>query len=158
MPARSARAQAVDRAVLLNLEVLAIAVAAFAAGAIIAFVFRARSVAAEPAEETRPEFGSSLAMLSAGIREVGRGDYTKNLAVADVELSDLAVALNRLIHGMREFLIALRTSGGDLAAASGGLRETAASSLAIIEGSTVAQRQLDDGVVEQAKIVATATE
>lgn len=140
-----------------ELEILAIALAAFAAGAIIALVFRARFTAA-PKPETPKALGASIAVLSAGIREVGRGDYTKNLAVADADLADLAVALNRLILGMREFLIALRGSGGQLAGASGGLRETASNSLAVIEGSTVAQRQLDDGVVEQAKIVANATE
>ena len=156
MRARSARAPAVER--VLNFEVVAIAAAAFAAGAIIALILRARLVVAPNPQEAQPQLGTGLAVLSAGVREVGRGDYTKNLAVGDAELSDLSVALNRLIHGMREFLIALRASGGQLAGASSGLRETAANSLAVIEGSTVAQRQLDDGVVEQAKIVANATE
>ena len=46
----------------------------------------------------------SLGALTTGVREVAAGDLTKNLAVADGPLGELAVSLNKLIYGMREFL------------------------------------------------------
>ncbi len=47
---------------------------------------------------------TSIAALASGIREVSQGDFTKNIAVSDAALQELAIALNKLIFGMREFL------------------------------------------------------
>jgi methyl-accepting chemotaxis protein len=100
--------------------------------------------------------GSSLATLTAGVREVAGGDLTKNLAVTDGPLSELAIVLNKLIFGMRDFLGALHVNATHLSRAGSELRDTAANSLAVIEGSAVAQQQLDEGIVEQSAIVDAA--
>ena len=98
----------------------------------------------------------SLAMLTAGVREVAGGDLTKNLAIADGPLSELAIGLNKLIFGMREFLRAVHENAAHLGRAGMELRETAANSLAVIEGSSLAQQQLDEGIVEQSTIIDVA--
>jgi len=100
--------------------------------------------------------GGSLAMLTAGVREVAGGDLTKNLAIADGPLSELAIGLNKLIFGMREFLRAVHENAAHLGRAGMELRETAANSLAVIEGSSLAQQQLDEGIVEQSTIIDVA--
>ena len=97
--------------------------------------------------------GQSLAALTTGVREVAAGDLTKNLAVADGPLGDLAVGLNKLIFGMRDFLGTLHEETGKLGAAGGDLQDTAGASLAVIEGGAIAQKQLEDGIVEQSRIV-----
>ena len=99
----------------------------------------------------------SLASLAAGIREVSQGDFTKNIAVSDGQLQDLAIALNKLIFGMREFLRTLHTNAGNLSDAGTDLRTTASTALAVIEGAAVAQGQLDEGIQEQSRIVEEAT-
>lgn len=100
---------------------------------------------------------NSLASLASGIRDVSQGDFTKNIAVSDGALQDLAIALNRLIFGMREFLSQLRDNAGNLGAAGSGLSSTASTALAVIEGAAVAQGQLDEGIQEQSRIVEQAT-
>ncbi len=100
---------------------------------------------------------SSISALASGIREVSQGDFTKNLAVSDGALSELAIALNKLIFGMREFLGNLHQNATQLGTAGGELQTTAATALAVIEGSTVAQGQLDEGINEQSRIVEQAT-
>ncbi len=99
----------------------------------------------------------SVSALASGIREVTQGDFTKNLAVSDGALSELAIALNKLIFGMREFLGHLHKNASQLGVAGGELLTTASTALAVIEGSTVAQGQLDDGINEQSSIVDQAT-
>jgi methyl-accepting chemotaxis protein len=99
----------------------------------------------------------SLSALASGIREVSQGDFTKNIAVSDAQLQDLAIALNKLIFGMREFLSRLHANAGNLSGAGSELRATASTALAVIEGASVAQGQLDEGIQEQARIVDTAT-
>ncbi len=100
--------------------------------------------------------GTSITALTTGVREVASGDLTKNLAVADGPLGELAVSLNKLIFGMRDFLAALHREAQRLGAAGGELHETASSSLAVIEGGAIAQRQLEEGIVEQSQIVDVA--
>ncbi len=100
--------------------------------------------------------GSNIATLTAGVRDVATGDLTKNLAIPDGPLSELTIGLNKLIFGMRDFLGSLHENAGQLGQAGAELRETAANSLAVIEGSTVAQQQLDEGIVEQSRIIDTA--
>jgi methyl-accepting chemotaxis protein len=100
--------------------------------------------------------GSSLANLTAGVRDVASGDLTKNLAVTDGPLSELGVGLNKLIFGMRDFLGAMHQNATHLGRSGSELRETAANSLAVIEGSAVAQQQLDEGILEQSGIVQAA--
>jgi len=97
--------------------------------------------------------GRSVAALTAGVREVAAGDLTKNLAVADGPLSELAIGLNKLIFGMRDFLGAMHEEAQRLGEAGGDLQSTATSSLAVIEGGAIAQKQLEDGIVEQSQIV-----
>jgi methyl-accepting chemotaxis protein len=101
-------------------------------------------------------FGPSLANLTAGVRDVASGDLTKNLAVSDGPLSELGVGLNKLIFGMRDFLTAMHDNASHLGKSGAQLRDTAATSLAVIEGSAIAQQQLDEGIVEQSSIIASA--
>ncbi len=100
---------------------------------------------------------TSIAALASGIREVSQGDFTKNIAVSDVALQELAIALNKLIFGMREFLGQLHRNTGTLGAAGSDLRSTASTALAVIEGAALAQGQLDEGIQEQGRIVEEAT-
>ncbi|MEO9171401.1 MAG: methyl-accepting chemotaxis protein [Candidatus Baltobacteraceae bacterium] len=99
----------------------------------------------------------SITALVSGIREVAQGDFTKNIAVSDVALKDLAIALNKLIFGMRSFLGKLHTNASSLGGAGSDLRSTASTALAVIEGASLAQGQLDEGIQEQSRIVEEAT-
>jgi methyl-accepting chemotaxis protein len=122
--------------------------------------FRPAQRTALPRGESASNGGSlnvSLSALAAGIREVSQGDFTKNIAVSDGQLQDLAIALNKLIFGMREFLGRLHGNAGELGTAGTELRGTASTALAVIEGAAVAQGQLDEGIQEQARIVDEAT-
>ncbi len=124
--------------------------------------FRGGARAALPrGEGTSVALGSGastgLGALAAGIREVSQGDFTKNIAVSDAALQDLAIALNKLIFGMREFLGQLHANANNLGSAGVDLRSTASTALAVIEGASVAQGQLDEGIQEQTRIVEEAT-
>jgi methyl-accepting chemotaxis protein len=160
--------------------------AAFAAvGSLFAYLLSNPSVAATQAAEVAKSFGivavgndgaravplggsnghangsatglaTSLAALTAGVREVAAGDLTKNLAVGEGPLSDLAIALNKVIFGLREFLGGMQRNAAQLGQAGSDLRTTTANSLAVIEGSAVAQQTLDEGIVEQSSIVDVA--
>ena len=99
----------------------------------------------------------SISALAAGVREVSQGDFTKNIAVSDAALQELAIALNKLIFGLREFFGQLHASSGQLGSSGTNLRTTASTALAVIEGASVAQGQLDDGIKEQSRIVEEAT-
>src|SRR6185503_1775162 len=100
---------------------------------------------------------AGIASLASGVREVSQGDFTKNIAVPDASLQELAIALNKLIFGMREFLAQLHENAGQLGSAGSDLQSTASTALAVIEGAAVAQGQLDEGIKEQSNIVETAT-
>jgi methyl-accepting chemotaxis protein len=100
----------------------------------------------------------SISALAAGIREVSQGDFTKNLAVSDGMLSELAIALNKLIFGLRDFLGDLHGSASHLSSAGAELRMTASTALAVMEGAGVAHGQLDEGINEQSNIVEHATQ
>ena len=100
---------------------------------------------------------TSLASLASGIRDVSLGDFTKNIAVSDAALQDLAIALNKLIFGMRDFLGQLHKNADNLGVAGSDLHSTASTALAVIEGASVAQGQLDEGIQEQSRIVEAAT-
>ncbi len=119
--------------------------------------FRSTSRTALPRGEHNGISSTSISALASGIREVSQGDFTKNIAVSDVALQELAIALNKLIFGMREFLGQLHTNAGHLGGAGTDLRTTASTALAVIEGAAVAQGQLDEGIQEQARIVDEAT-
>ncbi len=99
---------------------------------------------------------ATIAALTAGIREVSQGDFTKNLAVTDGPLSELGIALNKLIFSTRDFLSAMKGNVERLAVAGSELTDTAGNSLAVIEGSSVAQQQLEEGILEQSSIVSAA--
>jgi methyl-accepting chemotaxis protein len=96
---------------------------------------------------------TTLASIAAGIREVSQGDFTKNIAVSEAPLADLAAALNKLILGIRSFLGQLDERAEQLGVAGSDLHTTASTALAVIEGAAVAHGQLDEGVQEQSKIV-----
>lgn len=119
--------------------------------------FRGGGRVALPRGDSVANLQISLASLAAGIRDVSQGDFTKNIAVSDTMLQDLAIALNKLIFGLRGFLGQLHTSTDQLGGAGGELQSTASTALAVIEGASVAQGQLDEGIQEQSKIVDEAT-
>jgi methyl-accepting chemotaxis protein len=119
--------------------------------------FRGFARSALPRGENGMAMVTSVSALAAGIREVSQGDFTKNIAVSDAALQDLAIALNKLIFGMREFLRQLHANASNLGASGSGLRNTANTALAVIEGASVAQGQLDEGIQEQGRIVDEAT-
>jgi methyl-accepting chemotaxis protein len=118
--------------------------------------FSGGSRVALPRGDSVANLHTSLASMAAGIREVAQGDFTKNIAVSDAALQDLAIALNKLIFGIRSFLGQLHDRAAKLGAAGGELQTTASTALAVIEGASVAQGQLDDGVKEQSSIVEEA--
>jgi methyl-accepting chemotaxis protein len=119
--------------------------------------FRGGNRLSLPRGDAMVAFQISLASLAAGIREVSSGDFTKNIAVSDAALQDLAIALNKLIFGLRRSLGQLHGDAGQLGAAGGELQGTAATALAVIEGAAVAQGQLDEGIQEQSSIIGEAT-
>ncbi|HTX57968.1 MAG TPA: methyl-accepting chemotaxis protein [Candidatus Acidoferrales bacterium] len=120
--------------------------------------FRSTARAALPRGDVNGSpMSTSIAALASGIREVSQGDFTKNIAVSDAQLQDLAIALNKLIFGMREFLRQLHGNADNLGGAGTDLRTTASTALAVIEGAAVAQGQLDEGIQEQSRIVDEAT-
>ncbi|HEY0614759.1 MAG TPA: methyl-accepting chemotaxis protein [Candidatus Elarobacter sp.] len=135
----------------------------FAAGTALAWLLGggaprdADEVAARSGSE-RPELpaGSALrqdlAALTSAVREVASGDLTKNL-VSDGPLSELAAGVNALVLGMRDFLATMHEDAARLGGAGNDLQSTASSSLAVIEGGAIAQKQLEDGIVEQSQIV-----
>jgi methyl-accepting chemotaxis protein len=74
----------------------------------------------------------ALAVLAGDVREVAAGDLTRDFSV--------------FVGGMRHEAERLGAAGSDL-------HHTAESSLAVIEGGAIAQKQLEDGIVEQSRIV-----
>ena len=144
---------------------IAASLAMLVAGTLLAVFFgapRARQAQEELALSARPDrlalppgspLGTSIAALTTGVRQVASGDLTKNLAVADGPLSELAISLNKLIYGMRDFLGTMHGQAQRLGTAGGELHETASQSLAVIEGGAIAQKQLEEGIVEQSQIV-----
>jgi methyl-accepting chemotaxis protein len=95
----------------------------------------------------------NIAALTMGVNEVARGDLTGNLAVAEGPLAELGIGLNTLVFGMRDFLGTMHDEAQRLGSAGGDLQATASSSLAVIEGGAIAQKQLEDGIREQSHIV-----
>lgn len=120
--------------------------------------FGVTSRPALPRGESAGNLQNGIAALASGIREVTQGDFTKNIAVSDAALQELAISLNKLIFGMREFLGQLHENAGQLGGAGGDLHGTASTALAVIEGAAVAQGQLDEGIKEQSRIVDEATD
>jgi methyl-accepting chemotaxis protein len=119
--------------------------------------FRGGGRAALPRGDSLTSLQMSLASLTAGIRDVSQGDFTKNIAVSDAVLQELAIALNKLIFGMRAFLGQLHGNADQLGSAGTDLHSMASTALAVIEGASVAQGQLDEGIQEQSKIIEEAT-
>ncbi len=107
--------------------------------------------------ETNGAIQHSISALASGIREVSAGDFTKNIAVSDGALQELAIALNKLIFGIRSFLGQLHSNTATLGTSGTDLHRTASTALAVIEGASVAQGQLDEGIQEQSRIVDEAT-
>ncbi|MDQ2681675.1 MAG: methyl-accepting chemotaxis protein [Candidatus Eremiobacteraeota bacterium] len=146
------------------------------AGIIVSLLFQAEIAPVESADALEPRqlafrgngrvalngqtasLHTSIAALASGVRELSQGDFTKNLAASDAALADLAIALNKMIFGMREFLGQLHDNAAQLGTSGEGLRDTASTALAVIEGAAVAQGQLDEGIHEQSQIVEAATQ
>jgi methyl-accepting chemotaxis protein len=129
----------------------------FIAGAVVSSLFFGDMATIEELGEVDPRQLAFRSLGPSGIREVSQGDFTKNIAVSDAALQDLAIALNKLIFGMRDFLHQLHDNAGNLGEAGADLRTTASTALAVIEGAAVAQGQLDEGIREQSHIVEEAT-
>ncbi len=96
---------------------------------------------------------ANIEALTTGVNEVARGDLTGNLAVAEGPLAELGIGLNTVVFGMRDFLGTMHDEAQQLGAAGIDLQSTASSSLAVIEGGAIAQKQLEDGIGEQSQIV-----
>jgi methyl-accepting chemotaxis protein len=96
---------------------------------------------------------ANIEALTTGVNEVARGDLTGNLAVAEGPLAELGIGLTTVVFGMRDFLGTMHDEAQRLGAAGGDLQATASSSLAVIEGGAIAQKQLEDGIGEQSQIV-----
>ena len=96
---------------------------------------------------------ANIEALTAGVNEVARGDLTGNLAVAEGPLAELGIGLTTVVFGMRDFLGTMHDEAQQLGAAGSDLQATASSSLAVIEGGAIAQKQLEDGIGEQSHIV-----
>jgi methyl-accepting chemotaxis protein len=107
--------------------------------------------AAKPAAMV--ELEANIEALTTGVNEVARGNLTGNLAVAEGPLAELGIGLTTVVFGMRDFLGTMHDEAQRLAAAGGDLQSTASSSLAVIEGGAIAQKQLEDGIGEQSQIV-----
>lgn len=120
------------------------------------FAFHGNGRVAVPNQNSNLHTG--IAALTSGVRELSQGDFTKNLAASDGALADLAIALNKVIFGMREFLLQLHENAANLGSSGNGLRDTASTALAVIEGAAIAQGQLDVGIHEQSQIVEAATQ
>ncbi|MDP9105631.1 MAG: methyl-accepting chemotaxis protein [Candidatus Eremiobacteraeota bacterium] len=99
------------------------------------------------------ELEANIEALTTGVNDVARGDLTGNLAVAEGPLAELGIGLNTLVFGMRDFLGTMHDEAQRLGAAGSDCRSTASSSLAVIEGGAIAQKQLEDGIGEQSQIV-----
>ncbi|HEV3088127.1 MAG TPA: methyl-accepting chemotaxis protein [Candidatus Elarobacter sp.] len=149
-----------------SLAALAVSAALFLAVAIAGWLLAGSAAAAEGDPElaalrgserlalpANGSLGQSLAALTTGVRDVASGDLTKNLAVADGPLGELAVGLNKLIFGMRDFVGTMHREADSLGGAGTDLQATATASLAVIEGGAIAQKQLEEGIVEQSQIV-----
>jgi methyl-accepting chemotaxis protein len=122
------------------------------AGALLAWLADAPGTgAAQPA--AMAELEANIEALTTGVNEVARGDLSGNLAVAEGPLAELGIGLTTVVFGMRDFLGTMHDEAQRLAAAGADLQSTAASSLAVIEGGAIAQKQLEDGVGEQSQIV-----
>ena len=132
-------------------------IALFLCGALLMWLTGTRrpaaSEAADRASATGSALGRDVSALTTGVCEVASGDLTKNLAVAEGPLAELGIGLNTLIFGMRDFLGTMHEEAQRLGSAGGELQSTASSSLAVIEGGAIAQKQLEDGILEQSQIV-----
>ena len=103
----------------------------FACGAVVAWLLR-------PSAAQRASFPAGFA----------EGDDRFSLAHGPA----VGTGLTRQAE-LREFVGTMRGEAELLGAAGAGLHDTASSSLAVIEGGAIAQKQLEDGIVEQSEIV-----
>ena len=143
---------------------IAASIATAASGALLAFLLDSSPSADAPAPRLgttverlalapHSALGASLTALTTGVHEVAAGDLSRNLTVAEGPFSELAGGLNKLVLGMREFLRSMHDDARRLGAAGSDLQAASSSSLAVIEGGAIAQKQLEDGIVEQSHIV-----
>jgi methyl-accepting chemotaxis protein len=126
---------------------------AVVAGILLAWLADAPGGAAAAQAGAMAGLEANIEALTTGVNEVARGDLTGNLAVAEGPLAELGIGLNTLVFGMRDFLGTMHDEAQRLGAAGGDLQSTASSSLAVIEGGAIAQKQLEDGIGEQSHIV-----
>jgi methyl-accepting chemotaxis protein len=101
-----------------------------------------------------PAAGSAgVDVFTGELREVAAGDLTREFPPSEGPLAELSAGLNTLVGGMHGFVGGMRHEAERLGAAGSDLHRTAESSLAVIEGGAIAQKQLEDGIVEQSRIV-----
>ncbi len=72
---------------------------------------------ASPEDLEPSAYFRGLAALTAGVRELSHGDFTKHVDASDPGLRELAIALNEMLFTMRDFLTDLRRSAGQLSVA-----------------------------------------
>lgn len=127
------------------------------AGGLTALLFRERRPTDQSDLGLPPLSRDGLLTVVDDLHDVFAGDFTKRISVDDAPLTDLALALNRLIAGMRDFLTKLSQDAERLAGAGTELKETATTSLGVLGGANVAHEQLQLGIAEQQRIVEEAT-
>jgi methyl-accepting chemotaxis protein len=127
-------------------------------GGLAALLFRERRGRQEDADLAMPPLSrDGLLAVVDDLHDVFAGDFTKRISVDEAPLTDLALALNRLIAGMRDFLTKLAQNAERLAGAGTELKETATKTLGVLGGANVAHEQLQVGIAEQQHIVEEAT-
>ncbi|MGR4063977.1 MAG: methyl-accepting chemotaxis protein [Vulcanimicrobiaceae bacterium] len=85
---------------------------------------------ASPEDLEPSAYFRGLAALTAGVRELSHGDFTKHVDASDPGLRELAIALNEMLFTMRDFLTDLRRSAGQLSVAGAELTQLASGAVA----------------------------
>ncbi len=138
---------------------LGTALAMLTAGCVLAVLCDAASAGEEPARANAPArvaadlLGAEIATLATAIRTASGGDLNAPVRAAGGPLAALAEGLNELLASLRAFFGGVHGETRSLTAAGVELQATAGSSLAVIEGGSIAQKQLEDGILEQSQIV-----
>jgi methyl-accepting chemotaxis protein len=131
--------------------------AVIVAGGLAALLFRERRPESDADLVLPPLSRDGLLAVVDDLHDVFAGDFTKSISVDEGALADLALALNRLIAGMRDFLTKLSQNAERLAGAGTELKDTATTTLGVLGGANVAHEQLQEGIAEQHRIVEEAT-
>lgn len=126
-------------------------------GGIAAVIFRERRRPEDDPDLVLPLSRDGILAVVDDLHDVFAGDFTKRITAGEAPLADLAIALNRLIAGMRDFLAKLSQNAERLAGAGTELKDTATTTLGVLGGANVAHEQLQIGIAEQQRIVEEST-